>query len=51
MHFGTFPLADEGMGTAEAELRKCLAESEFAAEDFIIPEEGKTYIFPSSGSF
>lgn len=43
MHFGTFPLANEGSGQAEKELKAALNEAGLSSESFIIPKEGKTY--------
>lgn len=40
MHFGTFPLADEGQGKAEEDLILALAEYDIPQSSFIIPEEG-----------
>lgn len=40
MHFGTFPLADEGQGKAESELILELDRQNIPQKDFILPEEG-----------
>jgi L-ascorbate metabolism protein UlaG (beta-lactamase superfamily) len=40
MHFGTFPLADDGMGVAEKDLQNVLDST--GVQNFIIPEPGKT---------
>lgn len=40
MHFGTFPLADEGQGTAEKELILELQKQNLPQQDFMLPEEG-----------
>ena len=45
MHFGTFPLADDGQGTAEKELIKAMEASNLDPELFIIPDEGFSYDF------
>lgn len=45
MHFGTFPLADDGMGRAEKDLKTALDQSGISAEDFIIPDEGSPLEF------
>ena len=45
MHFGTFPLADDGQGTAERELSKALEIAELDPKLFIIPDEGFSYDF------
>lgn len=45
MHFGTFPLADEGQGKAEEELIFSLEEAEVPQSEFIIPEEGQPMRF------
>jgi L-ascorbate metabolism protein UlaG (beta-lactamase superfamily) len=43
MHFNTFPLADEGMGDAEKDLKKAIADHSLEPGEFIILQEG-TYI-------
>ena len=45
MHFGTFPLADDGQGTAERELGKAMEEINFDPATFIVPDEGHSYDF------
>ena len=45
MHFGTFPLADDGQGTAEKELAQAMDESNVDAMTFIVPDEGHSYDF------
>lgn len=45
MHFGTFPLADEGQGVAEDDLQSALSEKEISPDEFIIPEEGTPMTF------
>ncbi len=45
MHFGTFPLADDGMGCAEKDLIEARKNSEVSEEAFIIPEEGNPMDF------
>ena len=40
MHFGTFPLGDDGQGVAEKELRSALDKLGVPASEFLIPEEG-----------
>ena len=45
MHFGTFPLADDGQGVAEADLKIALEKLEVDPERFIVPDEGVTYQF------
>ncbi len=40
MHFGTFPLADDGPERAVAELQAALETEGIAASDFLVPEEG-----------
>jgi L-ascorbate metabolism protein UlaG (beta-lactamase superfamily) len=42
-HFGTFPMAWEGMDEPVKRLREVLAERKLPVDDFIIPEAGKTY--------
>lgn len=44
-HFGTFPLADDAPGTAEKELRQDLLKNGISEEEFVIPIEGKDYVF------
>lgn len=41
MHFGTFPLADDGQNDPIKELNAELLESNIEKEDFIIPKEGE----------
>lgn len=45
MHFGCFPLANDGNGAAESDLKAALAEHDISEDEFIIPEEGMTYTF------
>lgn len=45
MHFGTFPLADDGQGKAEEELILGLDSLGVDQSHFIIPEEGKALKF------
>ena len=45
MHFGTFPLADEGQGKAEEDLILALEAAGVKQGAFIIPEEGKAMRF------
>jgi len=45
MHFGTFPLADDGMHTPVDELRKALKQQGLNEDNFIIPNEGGVYSF------
>jgi L-ascorbate metabolism protein UlaG (beta-lactamase superfamily) len=40
-HFGTFPLADEGMYDPAKDLHAALSALNIPAADFIVPEEGK----------
>ncbi|XOV93930.1 MAG: MBL fold metallo-hydrolase [Bacteroidota bacterium] len=40
MHFGTFPLADDGMGRAEKDLQTALSKTKIKKEQFLIPDEG-----------
>ncbi len=40
MHFGTFPLADDGMGRAEADLLKVISSSKIETNKFLVPDEG-----------
>lgn len=44
-HFGTFPLADDGMFVAQNALQKAMADEGFDPKDFIIPDEGFSYDF------
>jgi len=45
MHFGTFPLADDAMDTPAKDLEIALKKYGVAENEFIVPEEGKSYIF------
>ncbi len=45
MHFGTFPLADDGQGVAEADFKIALEKLNVDPNKFIIPDEGETYQF------
>jgi len=45
MHFGTFPLADDGQKTAPEDLRKALFEKQIPMDKFRIPKEGKALVF------
>ncbi len=42
MHFGTFPLADDGMREAPKELQQNLAENPLESGEFLILQEGTT---------
>lgn len=42
MHFGTFPLADDGQGKAEEDLILALDSLGVPQQDFLIPVEGET---------
>ena len=44
-HFGTFPLADDGMFIAQNALKKTMKEEGFDPDGFIIPDEGYSYDF------
>lgn len=44
-HFGTFPLADDGMHTPPRELKKALSTKNISEEEFIVPDEGGVYSF------
>lgn len=48
MHFGTFPLADDGMETPIKELRTALAKSKLSEDEFMVPDEGGVYTFNMS---
>ncbi|SMO81949.1 MBL fold metallo-hydrolase [Fodinibius sediminis] len=48
MHFGTFPLADDGMYEATNELRTALADEPLLRDQFLIPVEGERHIIPAS---
>jgi len=43
MHFGTFPMADDGMYEARDDLRSALAKHDITNGEFEVPVEGKTY--------
>jgi len=45
MHFGTFPLADEGMDEPERDLAKALKKNNIPMDEFITLPEGKTTFF------
>lgn len=45
MHFGTFPLADEGQTEPESDLEKALEEQHLDPQAFIVPREGTSYSF------
>lgn len=45
MHFGTFPLADDNPQRAVADLIQAKKESGLTDEEFIIPNEGHSYIY------
>jgi len=45
MHFGTFPLADDGMGRAEKDLKSALKKTKINQSDFLIPDEGIPLVF------
>jgi L-ascorbate metabolism protein UlaG (beta-lactamase superfamily) len=40
MHFGTFPLADDGYGDPQADLKKAMVDSQLDNDEFIILKEG-----------
>ena len=44
-HFGTFPLADDGMFVAQDALKAAMNAENFDPKDFIIPDEGFSYDF------
>lgn len=44
MHFGTFPLADDGMDEPEITLKSVLKKEGIPEEEFVVPEEGKKII-------
>lgn len=46
MHFGTFPLADEGQGKAEEDLILALEAGKVEQKAFVIPQEGEAITFP-----
>ncbi|NGP75195.1 twin-arginine translocation pathway signal [Balneolaceae bacterium YR4-1] len=43
MHFGTFPLADDGMSEPREDLEKAKKKHNLSPEEFIILDEGETY--------
>lgn len=47
MHFGTFPLADDGMADPENDLQLALDKEAIPREDFIVPMEGSAISFSS----
>lgn len=42
MHFGTFPLADDGMREGAQVLQQKMAENQMAADEFLVLQEGTT---------
>lgn len=44
-HFGTFPLADDGMFIAQNALQDAMSAEDFNTDKFIIPDEGYSYDF------
>jgi len=44
-HFGTFPLADDGMFVAQDALKAAMKAENFDPSRFIIPDEGYSYDF------
>jgi L-ascorbate metabolism protein UlaG (beta-lactamase superfamily) len=44
-HFGTFPLADDGLKDPENELKKALLTAGIPQEKFIVPDEGTPVFF------
>lgn len=47
MHFGTFPMADDGMEDPTDDLKKAREKYGITDGEFIIPEEGNTKIYQS----
>ena len=45
MHFGTFALADDGPFTPIIVLKEALKDKGVPEEDFIVPDEGITYVY------
>ncbi|MDX1637201.1 MAG: MBL fold metallo-hydrolase [Balneolaceae bacterium] len=50
MHFGTFPLADEGMKEPHRDLARARQKYGVGEPEFLAPEEGATYRIALSGS-
>jgi L-ascorbate metabolism protein UlaG (beta-lactamase superfamily) len=50
MHFGTFPLADDGMDDPVIDLKIALDKEKIHEEEFIAPEEGAAYSFSTGKS-
>jgi L-ascorbate metabolism protein UlaG (beta-lactamase superfamily) len=50
MHFGTFPMADDGMYDPETDLKLALVKDSIPPEKFIAPEEGVRIIISSNGN-
>ncbi|MBM3844440.1 MAG: hypothetical protein FJ397_14465 [Verrucomicrobia bacterium] len=46
MHFGCFPLADDGYGEPAAELEVARRHAGITAEEFALPVPGRTLRFP-----
>jgi L-ascorbate metabolism protein UlaG (beta-lactamase superfamily) len=47
MHFGTFPLADDGMNDPINDLKIALEKEGISRDSFIVPEEGKRIVISS----
>ena len=45
MHFGTFPLADDNPERSTQELKQCLSSNNIDPQNFIIPDEGYSYLY------
>jgi L-ascorbate metabolism protein UlaG (beta-lactamase superfamily) len=45
MHFGTFPLADDGQEDPVIDLKLALDKNGVPAKEFIVPDEGSAIMF------
>jgi L-ascorbate metabolism protein UlaG (beta-lactamase superfamily) len=45
MHFGTFPLADDGHDDPANDLRRAMAKQGISPDRFLIPTEGEVMVF------
>jgi len=48
MHFGTFPMADDGMFEATDALKQALQKDPVLQQEFLIPTEGECHILPAA---
>jgi L-ascorbate metabolism protein UlaG (beta-lactamase superfamily) len=48
MHYGTFPLADDSQSEPEEEVRQIMKEKDISKEEFLVLEEGESWVEPIS---